>query len=204
MRAVDGDAETWEFSVDSVRKSPIDSQILHAGKHTSTSVPPSLDKNNLRIIQEINSPKRDYHSRLHTAGHLIDLAIEHLISTLGSLGKSKANHHPGEAFVEYIGSIANEAQESIQSEVNAVVSANLPVNIVWWDEEKLRESAVAAPDTIPPPEGGLYRVVEIEGSCCPCGGTHLPTTADVGEVVIKRISRRKGVSKVYYEVLPAL
>lgn len=106
--------------------------------------------------------------------------------------------------MEYIGSIPNEAQTSIQDEVNSVVRANHPVNIVWWDEKKLRDSAVAAPDTIPPPEGGLYRVVDIEGSCCPCGGTHLPKTGDVGEVVVKRISRRKGVSKVYYEVLPAL
>ena len=50
-------------------------------------------------------------------------------------------------------------------------------------------------------EGEAVRVCEVDGvGSYLCGGTHVMSTADLGEVRVQRISRQKGISKVFYEV----
>lgn len=45
------------------------------------------------------------------------------------------------------------------------------------------------------------RVVNIVGSeVYPCGGTHVPGTKGCGKVVVKKISRTKGNSRISYSV----
>lgn len=210
----ENDNEPVIFQVHLVRKSPT-FQILHAGHFTTSTATFTRGQHALQIL---DSAKRDYHSRLHTAGHIIDVAVDLLIAagtgtgtgtTIGPLQKSKANHAPGEACVEWRGHIPSDLKTTIQDKANEIVQRNLPVNILWWTEEQLRvesEGNVVPPDTIPPPENGLYRVVDIGGlgNSCPCGGTHLPRTGDVGFITVRKVSRQKGVSKVSYEVKPTM
>ena len=50
-------------------------------------------------------------------------------------------------------------------------------------------------------KGEAVRVCEVDGvGSYPCGRTHVMGTADLGEVRVRRISRQKGVSKVFYGV----
>lgn len=220
QKEAEDEVKTAVFQVELVRKSAA-SQIFHAGHFTSTTTTFTPGQQALQIL---DSAKRDYHSRLHTAGHIIDVAVDLLIAagtgtgnstststndTIGPLQKSKANHAPGSACVEWLGHIPSSLKLTIEAKANEIVQKNLPVNILWWTEEQLRvesEGTVVPPDTIPPPENGLYRVVDIGGlgSACPCGGTHLPRTGDVGAITVRKVSRQKGVSRVSYEVVPAM
>jgi len=117
----------------------------------------------------------------------------------------KANHAPGSAWVEFGGSIASELKADIQAKVDEYVAANLAVAVRWWDAATVGEKCRSGLDGVADlPEGeNLFRVVEVVGlGAYPCGGTHLPSTRDVGRVVVRRVSRAKGRSKVSYEVEP--
>jgi Ser-tRNA(Ala) deacylase AlaX len=155
------------------------------------------------VVLRVDSPTRDYHSRLHTAGHLIGLAVRSLEGLIGPVTELKANHAPGAACVEFGGSIAGEHKDAIQAKVAEFVAADLPVTVRWWDAEEVKERCRSGLDgVVELPEGeDRFRVVEVEGlGAYPCGGTHLPSTRDVGTVVIRKISRAKGKSKVSYDV----
>jgi Ser-tRNA(Ala) deacylase AlaX len=128
------------------------------------------------------------------------------ISSLGpvpEVTELKAQHYPDAAFVEFRGLIEGKFKEDIQAQTDKFVAQKLPVRIYWWREDELREKCAVVPDAvaIPDAEGGLIRAVDIEGAgACPCGGTHVPDTSHVGKVIIRKISRQKGITKISYAV----
>ncbi|KAL1969212.1 hypothetical protein VTN77DRAFT_466 [Rasamsonia byssochlamydoides] len=176
-------------------------QILHAGSFISQADDKQIFSEGETVVQAVDNDKRDYHSRLHTAGHLIGLAVRQLADSIPNVSELKANHAPGSSFVEFQGLIGGEHKDAIQQKVTDMVMQSLPVNVCWWDERKVRECCTGVPDAVTVPDDGLMRVVEVQGvGAYPCGGTHLPTTYDIGEVVVRKISRQKGISKISYEV----
>lgn len=78
---------------------------------------------------------------------------------------------------------------------------NIPVNIDWWDEKKAKAHCAALPEGFSIPDDGNVRVVDVDGvGAYPYGGTHLPTTGDIGETVVRKISRQKDVTKISYAI----
>lgn len=186
--------------------------ILHVGSlvpataettpETTTDVP---FKKAQKVVLRVDDEVRNYHSRLHTAGHLIGLAVRQLAAAIGEVSEVKANHAPGSSFVEFAGLIGGEHKPAIQGAVDKMVAADRAVSVRWWDAQQAKQRCMAVPDTAAfPPGEDLMRVVEVEGwGAYPCGGTHLPTTGAIGKVVIRKISRQKGISKISYEVAPS-
>jgi Ser-tRNA(Ala) deacylase AlaX len=201
-----------QFDVKLVRKLP-NGLVLHAGNHVKPvsagteaedDIPPPVFHELQSVQLSVDDETRNYHSRLHTAGHLVGLAVRRLEKVIGVVSELKANHAPGSAWVEFGGSIAGEHKDAIQNAVDEMVASNLPVLVRWWDSQQMKDGCMSVPDVAPTDAGELWRVVEVEGlGAYPCGGTHLPATGDVGKVVIRKISRAKGKSKVSYEVAPA-
>ncbi|EPS29878.1 hypothetical protein PDE_04828 [Penicillium oxalicum 114-2] len=176
------------FTVSTVRKSS-SGRILHFGKSTTQS--DQLFQKGQRVIQRVDDAKRDYHSRLHTGGHVVGLAMQLLFP---ELKKVKANHFPKEACMEYEGLLYSEQKPVIQAKVDELVSQDLPILISWVEDGSDLEGRGARRD-------GPVRVASIGGlDRNPCGGTHVPSTKQVGPITIRKISRQKGVSRVSYEV----
>ncbi|KAF2148123.1 putative alanyl-tRNA synthetase [Myriangium duriaei CBS 260.36] len=184
------------FNVVLVRKAD-DERIMHFGNfhgdHSSLSPGQT-------VTQMIDCDKRIKHSRLHSAGHVLGLAVHLLEPTLGKLKEIKANHAPGEAALELEGSIAGEHKALIQAKVDEIVKKDMPIRIHLWSPEVFESKAgVTAPDT---DSTGLLRVCEIDGQdYSPCGGTHVPSTFMTGPIVVKKISRSKGTTRISYDVL---
>ncbi|KZF24591.1 ThrRS/AlaRS common domain-containing protein [Xylona heveae TC161] len=211
------------FNVKLVRKSTTAPQIIyHFGRFSSSSqdakggrpndqgppneqVQPTWQKG-ASVMQTIDSATRNYHSRYHTGGHILGLAVRQLQDQIGQpVSEIKANHAPGMAFVEFRGLIAGEHKAAIQERVSELVQRSLAVNVELWDEEQAKARCAALPEGFKLPIDGdgkvQVRVVDVDGvGAYPCGGTHLPTTRDIGGVVVRKISRSKGVSKVSYEI----
>ncbi|KAJ5115395.1 hypothetical protein NUU61_001154 [Penicillium alfredii] len=168
------------FNVTLVRKGD-NGRILHFGETLHPTNSSSLATGQL-VVQSINGPARDYHSRLHTAGHILDLAMQILMPEMKNI---KANHFPGEASLEYKGLVYGDRKPLIQEKVDELVRRDLPVLISWLEEDcHTRVASI----------GGLDQT--------PCGGTHVERTGLVGSVVVRKISRQKGVSRVSYDVSP--
>ncbi|CAO2648241.1 Nn.00g075080.m01.CDS01 [Neocucurbitaria sp. VM-36] len=197
---------TPTFHIHQVRK--VDPAILHLGTFSPpTSTFPLQGE---EVLQSIDTPKRLLHSRLHTAGHVLGLAISLLAQQATSqippsITDGKASHYPGSAFVECHGLIPSAAKGDIQAKVDELIAADLEVRIHFWSEERARRECM----------GGLLegvkgdevdgvrvvRVVEIgDRGRYACGGTHVRRLGECGKVVVRGVKRQKGVSKVSYEV----
>ena len=77
------------------------------------------------------------------------------------------------------------------------------MKICWWGAEEAKSKGTVGVDEVVAglKEGQGLRVVDIEGvGSYPCGGTHVKDTGEVGKVVVKKIKRQNGVSKVSYGV----
>lgn len=189
------------FEVKSVRQPAQGSQILHLGRFVPAGTP-RVDAGD-EVQQHVNAETRNLHSRLHTAGHVMSLAI-HALSRQGvlpPLKESKASHYPGSAGVSFEGTIEGKHKDVIQAKTDEFVQSARPVKIHWWTMEELRERCYVAEGFALPAGETLGRVVEMEGlGSYPCGGTHVQDCSKVGKIVVRKISRSKGVSKVSYTV----
>lgn len=197
------------FDVEAVRYGA-GGRVLHFGHFSSSSAFEEGETVSLKIDGE----RRDTNSRVHTAGHLIGLAVRNLISStpdLKDVTELKASHYPGACFVDFKGLISGDHKASIESTANSFVTSNLPVKIDWYAPEELGDNGVITAEgmqIVASGENGKVRVVDIVGAgpggsrgAYPCGGTHVSETGRVGKVVVRNIKRQKGNSKVSYEVV---
>lgn len=199
------------FSVKAVRYG-IEGRVLHFGHFEPTDDPFTKAET---VTLKIDGERRDIHSRVHTAGHLIGLAVRSLALTtpdLKDVTELKASHYPGACFVDFKGSIAGDHKAAIETNASAFVTSDLPIKIDWYAPDELKENGVITAEGMPIVAGdsGKVRVVDIVSAgpggsrgAYPCGGTHVPETGKVGRVVVRNIKRQKGNSKVSYEVTDA-
>ncbi|KAI1387349.1 ThrRS/AlaRS common domain-containing protein [Hypoxylon trugodes] len=187
------------FLVQSVRRSG-NGTIFHQGQLEPTDQNTSLQAGQL-VEQLIDGEKRDLHSRIHSAGHLLGLAVRQLSSEIPNVNETKAQHYPDAAFVEFQGKIDPKHRDAIQKVLDDLVQQDLPINVTWLDPQGLKERGIFLPDAFHDPTPGGTRVVEIgELGGYPCGGTHVHSTAKLGRVVVGKISTKKGNTKIAYTV----
>lgn len=193
------------FEVSSVRNPAVGGAVLHFGRfQPSSTTTPSAFTVGKEIQQIIDAEKRDLFSRLHTAGHILGLAINALSreGVLPPLIESKASHYPDSAAVEFGGIIDGKHKDAIQAKTDEFVKRASKVLIHWWPMEKLLKDCMGVTEGFELPEGEtLGRVVEMEGlGAYPCGGTHVEDCGKVGKIEVRKVSRSKGVSRVSYRV----
>lgn len=193
------------FDVEAVRNGS-DGRILHFGHFTD--IDNSAFAVGDTVQQHVDGARRDFNSRLHTAGHIIGLAVLRLASQTpelaGVVDGPKAQHYPDAAYVEFKGLIDGKFKDAIQSQATQFVTDALPVNLYWCQPEELDENGVITIEGMPVLSGldGKVRVVEIVGAgAYPCGGTHVPDTSYVGGIVVRNTKRQKGLSKVSYGIV---
>ena len=196
-------ASGTSFAVSAVRKDVVrDGQVLHLGRFTPGG---STFQEGESVEQAIDVDKRLFHSRLHTAGHVLGAAVRHLVENeVEGFDELKASHFPDSASCEFQGLIEGKWKEPIQSKVDEYIAAKMAVEIEWWDSEEFRKRGLERliPDESLVPEGEKFRVVNIVGAeVYPCGGTHVDTTDLCGETKVRKISRSKGQSRVSYTVI---
>jgi Ser-tRNA(Ala) deacylase AlaX len=138
-------------------------------------------------------------ARNHTAGHVIDLAIQLLPYKRPAI---KANHAPGESWIQFngdqlpSGESVDDVKRALATQVDSLINANLRVSQMTPLPEAVASLGISAPP------GKSVRVVAFEGYesfARGCGGTHVGTTAEVGRVVITGVRARKGILSVTYQ-----
>lgn len=201
------------FEVQSVRMSSLRPDIaLHLGAFLPPC-PASASGSTARaasftvgdvLTQSIDAAQRLLYSRYHTAGHLLGAAVRDTAGPhVEGWGKLKASHFPSSAACEYTGLIEGKWKGDIQAKLDEFINADLPVKVVYWDEDEFRVHGMG--DLIPDrkalgvAEGEKFRVVEIgEVDAYPCGGTHVETSKLCGKTTVKKITRSNGNSRVGY------
>jgi Ser-tRNA(Ala) deacylase AlaX len=180
-----------EFSVGDVRN--LDGVIYHF-----STVLPSEFQTGKKVRLVVARERRILNSRLHTAGHLLDVAVQNLGL---NLSPGKAYHFPDGPYVEYEGEPASADKEAVTrevgSEANRLIASNLPVSVVVTNSEEAAKLCGGLPEYVD--RGKPIRVVSIgDGIGCPCAGTHLRNVGEIGPLVISKIKTKGGKTRVSY------
>ena len=129
----------------------------------------------------IDWPRRYRHMRLHTAQHLASARI----FARAGLRTRRANLAGAGATIDLEGPLSADVAAAVGDDVRAAVERPEAVTVRWvpraeWDAHP----AAGRSGLVPlPPQVDPVRVVEIDASdVCPCGGTHLRSTGEIGEV----------------------
>jgi Ser-tRNA(Ala) deacylase AlaX len=180
------------FRVEEVRF--VEGVVKHMGKFESDAF------NVGDTVQcQVDGERRSLHARLHSGGHVIDLAIQQLdISWV----PGKGYHFPQGPYIEYSGNLEDAGdiesfKKKLEEKTNEIIQKNDPVTIRFMEKEKMHEVCHHVPDYLPPNKP--TRVVMYGSAGIPCGGTHVNNLAAIGQVIIRKVKKEKDAIRVSYE-----
>lgn len=156
-----------------------DGTILHLIADGAT--PPPVGTT---VTASIDWDRRYRHMRMHTGLHLLGSVLQYGV-TGGNIGAEKSRlDFDMQDTVD---------KESVTEALQALVAANHQVGSSWiTDEELAAQPELVRTMSVQPPKGaGKVRLLEIEGvDLQPCGGTHLKSTSEVGQIRVSKVEKK--------------
>lgn len=183
-----------KYSVVDVRA--VGGSVLHYGTFTEGSF---LVNEAVHLC--IAKDRRLLNARLHSSGHLIDIAMTQLGLTYPA---SKGYHFPDSPYVEYEGEIDPVAKEKLitdlQRTTNQLIADNMPVRVALTDANGAEQLCGGGlPDYID--KSKPIRIVTIGNHPgCPCAGTHVKELKELGSLTIAKIRTKGQRIRVSYGV----
>lgn len=143
------------------------------------------------VSLQVDSERRIWNARNHSAGHLIDIAMKEI--WLSGLQAMKWYHFPEGSYVEY---------EWLISEKEEVIIDQLNNALKWLCDKKISMVVEYDISGVIAPNGKLPRSVHFEWfNGCGCGGTHVRNTGEIGTIHVKKMKNKGGAIRVSYEVM---
>lgn len=141
----------------------------------------------MKVHCVVDEERRQLHSRLHSAGHLVDVALNELkINWM----PGKGYHFPDGPYVEYIGEIGDmnidDLKLRIEEKCNEIISRGIKTHI-QFDNDRLRDGKPTRTVFY-----GEYGVL--------CGGTHVSNLNEIVSIGIRKIKKKKDKVKVSYTI----
>ena len=148
----------------------------------------------------VDEARRQQNTKLHSAGHLVDMAV----TRLGwPWGPGRGAHYPTMSFVEYNAPdavITDELVAELQSKIDELVAGGTYQNkIMFMPVAEMHNYCRHVPENIPTNKPARI-VLYADDFGIPCGGTHVRRVADIGRVIISKVKAKKGIVKVSYRV----
>ena len=192
-----------QFEVMMCRSDAKTGVITHGGKWITGSeadMPPGTS-----VVMRIDEEKRQLHTKIHSAGHAIDVAVAKLAAAgnehAGGLTPTKGYHFPDAPSVEYDGKVPADAAEAMVSELQKIIEDLISEDISTVVKEILGSEVDPTYSSTGFPRDERVRVVGVAGNLlCPCGGTHVSSSSQLRGVKITRVKSKKGATKVSYIV----
>jgi Ser-tRNA(Ala) deacylase AlaX len=182
-----------EFLVEEVR---LDEQgdVHHIGRAAGNFKPGEAVK------CSVNTQRRSINTRLHSAGHVIDMAMSSLRPYWVPV---RGGHYPHMSFVEYQVPPATQIDEAFQPELQEIVNklskSNYQNQLRFIDKAEMAKYYPHVPDNIPANKPSRI-VLYADDFGIPCGGTHVQSVQEIGQINLTKIKIKKGLAKVSYAV----
>lgn len=190
----------FKFVVQDVRSR--DKVVFHYGVFENSAdgaLVVKLEKG-AQVFLHVDEARRKLNSRLHSAGHLLDVCMRNI--GLGHMEPTKGYHFQNGPFVEYKGTVPPQELQSKQQELELEANKLIAMGGKVFTSVLLYEEAVqlcggTLPDYIP--KGSTPRIVKMgENTGCPCGGTHVSDISELLSLKVPQIRTKKGITKVFY------
>ena len=148
----------------------------------------------------VDEKRRNLNAKLHSAGHIIDMVVSKLNLPWAP---GKGFHFPDGPYVEYSGALEQKNIENlaknIECQVNQLIEQKIPVEIKFVTKDQVhlfsRFSTQNLPDNKP------IRIVLYNDFGTPCGGIHVKNSAEIGNIIIRKIKIKGNIIRVSYDVL---
>lgn len=145
---------------------------------------------------------RNAHMKMHTAQHVLSSVVFKMFKARTAGNQVHADH----SRVDFQPiKFSEEDMARVEEGCNEIVKEAVPVHI-YEEERQILEEKMAEqryilnmiPKSIP-----RLRVVDILGiDICPCAGTHVKNTSELGKVhILERRSKGKDIDRIVYELL---
>ncbi|TDR81393.1 alanyl-tRNA editing protein [Paludibacterium purpuratum] len=144
-----------------------------------------------QVTLELDWARRYRHMRMHTCQHLLSVVLPYEV-TGGNL-----NEEGGRMDFNLPEGVVLD-KESIQRELDRLIAEDHAVRLHITSSEALRsQPELVKTMTAPPPmDAEEVHLVEIEGvDLQSCAGTHVRSTAEVGQVLVKKIENKGARNK---------
>ncbi len=186
------ESPSGKFVVEEVRF--LDGTVKHIGKFEFGSF-----KDGEKVRGMVDKERRKLHTRLHSAGHIVDMAV----TELGfNWNPGKGYHFPDGPYVEYSGEFdaaeKEKIRENIETHCNKFVSEDRETKLLFMPKEEMKSVCHFVPDYLP--EGKPARVIMYADFGVPCGGTHVNRLSEVGKIMIRKVDTKKGSIRVAYDI----
>jgi misacylated tRNA(Ala) deacylase len=142
-----------------------------------------------QVEQELDWDQRYDFMRMHTALHLLSVAIP-LPVTGGAIARGKGR-------IDFNMPDAPEDKAAIETALQGLVERDLPVTQDWITEDELdaNPGLVKTMSVSPPRGAGRIRLIRIGQGATqidlqPCGGTHVARTGEIGQVRLGKIEKK--------------
>jgi misacylated tRNA(Ala) deacylase len=150
-----------------------------------------------KVEMQLDWERRHRLMRYHTALHLLGAVVKAPV-TGGRIGDDKAH-------LDFDIGMERLVKDEIEARINALVESALETRAMWITDAELdaRPELVKTMSVAPPRGEGRVRLLEIPGvDLQACGGTHVPSTAEIGRLKVARIrSEGKRNKRVTLEFL---
>ena len=180
-----------------VQVNPVSQRIVHICELQQGDADAFRDGCTVQL--HVDKEARLLHARLHSAGHAIDTAMLRA-GLYDKVRPTKGYHFTDAPYVEFEGELSQDTIAAMPGLLNehldTIVAENLSTDISYLSREEAASvcggDLASYPDTV--------RVVNVAGHPCPCGGTHVENTRELGKVVVTKVKRKKRIIKVSYEL----
>jgi misacylated tRNA(Ala) deacylase len=159
--------------------------------------PSALPPEGAHLVQEIDWDRRYRHMRMHTALHLLSVAVPYGV-TGGQIGAGKGR-------LDFDMPEAPEDREALEALLNDYVARDARVEADWISGAELeaRPELVKTMSVQPPRGAGQIRLVRIGApeeplDLQPCGGTHVARTGEIGALRLGKIEKKGRMNRRLY------
>ncbi|GEM_PF-278038 len=192
------ESNSGKFIVEETRF--VDGAVRHIGSFEKGAF-----KQGDTVACKVEKDRRELNSRLHSAGHLVDMA---LATIKPDWIPGKGYHFPDGPYVEYQGTLDPVESEklsaidgfasggktalaiAIEERANRIISDGCNVKIVFADKKEMAKLCRFVPDYIP--EGKPGRVVRFGEFGVPCGGTHVSNLSEINPTAPQAMRHQGG------------
>ena len=149
----------------------------------------------------IDWTRRYAHMKMHTAQHVVSAVVDNLhgARTVGNqIGNNKSR-------IDFDPLHLNDSEISeLEAEISNEMKKDHQITITEAEREDLEENPLVRVNmNLLPPSVKTLRVITIGNlDICPCAGTHVKSTKEIGEVRFKnRENKGKGKQRLAYELI---